>query len=91
MSNTSRRIALLLLLIVAVLAVAPAALAIVDVVAQGDVPAIQAPEPPPNDETASWTYRYLVPTLLVVAVLAVVLTVVQYFVRVVGKRYRVVQ
>jgi phosphatidylglycerophosphate synthase len=91
MSNTGRRIALLLLLIVAVLAVAPAALAIVDVVAQGDVPAIQAPEPQPNDEPVSWTYRYLVPTLLVVAVLAVVLTVVQYFVKVVGKRYRVVQ
>ena len=91
MSNTARRIALLLFLIFALLAVAPAVLAVVDAVAQSDVPAIQAPEPAETEATPSWTYRYLIPTLLVVAVLAVVLTVVQYFVGVVGKRYRVVR
>lgn len=91
MSNNGRRIVLLLLVFTAVILIAPAALAVVDAVAQGDVPAIQVPEPAPSNDLPSWTYRFLIPTLLVVAVLVVVLTVVQYFVRVVGKRYRVVR
>ena len=91
MTKTVRRIALLLLIVVMLLLVAPAALAVGEVVAQADVPAIEAPEPAPADDTPSWTYRYLIPTFLVLAVLAVVVTVVQYFVRVVGTRYRVVQ
>lgn len=91
MSKTRTRIVVLLLVACAVLALAPAAVAVADTVAQGDVPAIQVPDAEPVDDTPSWTYRYLVPTLLVLGVLAVVVTVVQYFVKVVGKRYRVVQ
>lgn len=91
MSKSRRRIVVLLLVAIALLAVAPAALAVVDAVAQGDVPAIQAPDNEPVEVTPSWTYRYLVPTFLVLGVLAVVGTVVQYFIKVVGKRYRVVQ
>ena len=91
MSNTGRRIAVFLLVAVSLVLLAPAAFAAVEIVAQADVPAIQAPEPPPGDELPSWTYRYLIPTLLVGTVLVIVLTVVQYFVKVVGKRYRVVQ
>jgi hypothetical protein len=91
MPNTRRRIVVLLLVTIALLAIAPAALAVVDAVAQGDVPAIEAPDSEPVEVTPSWTYRYLVPTLLVLGVLAVVGTVVQYFIKVVGKRYRVVQ
>lgn len=91
MTNTGRRIALFLLIVSTLLIAAPAALAVGEVLAQADVPAIEVPEPAPVDDTPSWTYRYLIPTFLVLAVLAVVLTVVQYFVKVVGKRYRVVQ
>ncbi len=80
-----RRITALLLMIVTVLVLGPAALA------QGEGPAIEAPQPPPAEETLSWTYRFLIPTLLVLAVLVVVFTVVQYFIRVVRTRYRVVQ
>ena len=91
MSNTGRRLALLLLVAIAFIALAPAAFAVTDIVAQGDLPAIVVPEPAPVDEVPSWTYRFLIPTLLVVAVLVIVVTVIQYFVKVVGKRYRVVQ
>ena len=54
------------------------------------VPAV--PVTPVADATslADWTYRYLVPTGLVLAALVVVVTVVQYFRRVVRNRYRVV-
>ena len=86
MSKSRRRIVVLLLVAIALLAVAPAALAVVDAVAQGDVPAIQAPDNEPVEVTPSWTYRYLVPTFLVLGVLAVVGTVVQYFIKVVGMR-----
>jgi phosphatidylglycerophosphate synthase len=91
MSNTGRRVALFLLVSIALVVVVPAAAAPAEVVAQSDVPAIEVPEPAPAEDTPSWTYRFLIPTLLVLAVLVVVLTVVQYFVKVVGRRYRVVQ
>lgn len=81
----SRRIAYVVHMAVGLLVVGPAALA------QGEGPAIEAPQPPPVDDTLSWTYRFLIPTLLVLAVLVVVVTVVQYFLRVVRRRYRVVQ
>ncbi|MGH8873651.1 MAG: hypothetical protein ACRDVM_00115 [Acidimicrobiia bacterium] len=54
-------------------------------------PAVPAEEPPPQQEEPAWTYRYLIPTGLALAVLAVFVTVVQYFVRVVRNRYRVVK
>lgn len=48
----------------------------------------------PPDETAAlldWTYRYLIPTALVLAVVLVVMTTVRYFTNVVRKRYRIVE
>jgi hypothetical protein len=42
-------------------------------------------------EEAPWTTKFLIPTSLVLAVLAVSVTVVQYFVKVVRNRYKVVE
>lgn len=44
-------------------------------------------EPPKAD----WTYRYLIPTGLVLAALIILLTAVKYFTDVVRKRYRIVE
>jgi hypothetical protein len=38
-----------------------------------------------------WTYRFFIPTLLVIAAVVVIFTVVRYFTNVVRKRYRVVR
>lgn len=40
---------------------------------------------------ADWTYRYLIPTGLVLAGIIVVVTAIKYFTDVVRKRYRVVE
>lgn len=40
---------------------------------------------------ADWTYRYLIPTGLVLAVVIVLLTSIKYFTDVVRKRYRIVE
>lgn len=54
------------------------------------VPAVPVPPVAEADSLAAWTYRYLVPTGLVLAALVIVVTVVLYFRRVVRNRYRVV-
>lgn len=54
-------------------------------------PAVTVPDTAADEQTADWTYRYLIPTLLALAVLVVILTTVQYFVRVVRNRYKVVE
>lgn len=54
-------------------------------------PAVPIPPPAPEDTTEPWTYRYLVPTGLALALLAVFATIVQYFVRVVRSRYKLVR
>lgn len=54
-------------------------------------PAVTVPPTAADEETPDWTYRYLVPTLIALAVLVVVITTVQYFVRVVRSRYKVVE
>lgn len=41
--------------------------------------------------TPPWTSRYLIPTTLVLAVVAVIATALMYYVKVVRTRYRVVQ
>lgn len=46
-----------------------------------------APEPAPLD----WTYRYMIPTGLVLAAVIVLLTSIKYFTDVVRKRYRIVE
>ncbi|HUG74225.1 MAG TPA: hypothetical protein VMM81_00920 [Acidimicrobiia bacterium] len=53
----------------------------------GDGPAVTQAEPPALDEDEAWTFRYLVPTLLAMGVLAVVVTALAYGRRVKG-RYR---
>jgi hypothetical protein len=42
-------------------------------------------------EQADWTYRYLIPTGLVLAGIIVLVTAVKYFTDVVRKRYRIVE
>ncbi len=49
------------------------------------------PQPVAEEQTPAWTYRFLIPTLMVLTVLVVVGTVVQYFVRVVRARYEPVE
>ncbi|MGA7270335.1 MAG: hypothetical protein WB239_04610 [Acidimicrobiia bacterium] len=62
-------------------------------VASGPAPAPAVPAAQPAAETGpdDWTYRYLIPTLLVLAALIVIVTTVQYFMQVVRKRYKVVE
>jgi ABC-type cobalt transport system substrate-binding protein len=49
-------------------------------------------EPPSSDPADQpWTTKFLVPTGLALAAIAVFVTVIQYFVRVVRSRYKVVE
>ncbi len=43
------------------------------------------------EPTPEWTYRYLIPTSLVLAAAVILLTAVKYFSDVVRKRYRIVE
>ena len=52
------------------------------------VPGVVVEEPAPAETVADWTYRYLVPTCLALALIICVLTVVLYFTRVVRSRYK---
>jgi phosphatidylglycerophosphate synthase len=54
-------------------------------------PAVPAAQPAADTGPDDWTYRYLIPTLLVLAALIVIVTTVQYFMQVVRKRYKVVE
>lgn len=54
-------------------------------------PAVTVPPAAEDDATADWTYRYLIPTLLALAVVVVIATTIQYFMRVVRNRYKVVE
>lgn len=54
-------------------------------------PAVTVPPETADDTPADWTYRYLIPTLLALAVIVVIATTVQYFLRVVRNRYKVVE
>lgn len=58
--------------------------------APGEEPAIEVDlSAEPEEPGPQWTYRFLVPITITLAVLVIVLTVVQYFVRVVRARYQV--
>ena len=49
-------------------------------------------EPPPDTETLlEWTYRFLIPTALLLGVAVIVITSIRYFTNVVRKRYRIVE
>jgi len=54
-------------------------------------PAIPIPEEADAEVIPDWTYRYLVPAGLVIAVVVVLATSIQYFTNVVRKRYRIVE
>lgn len=54
-------------------------------------PAVTVPAPPADTGPDDWTYRFLIPTLIALAVVVVIATTVQYFVQVVRKRYKVVE
>lgn len=52
------------------------------------VPAVVVEETAPEEKALDWTYRYLVPTCLALALIFCVITVVLYFTRVVRSRYK---
>lgn len=54
-------------------------------------PAIPTSVPEPTPEKVDWTYRYLIPTSLVLGAAAIFFTALNYFLRVVRARYRVVK
>jgi hypothetical protein len=54
-------------------------------------PAVPIPEEAEAEVVPDWTYRYLVPAGLLLAIVVVLLTSIQYFTNVVRKRYRIVE
>ncbi|MGH8949903.1 MAG: hypothetical protein ACRDX9_00615 [Acidimicrobiia bacterium] len=54
-------------------------------------PAVPVTTPETAETLPDWTYRYMIPTGIVLAVLVIVVTSIQYFTRVVRKRYRIVK
>ena len=57
----------------------------------GIEPAVQMTTPEATETLPDWTYRYMIPTGIVLAVLVIVVTTIQYFTRVVRRRYRIVK
>lgn len=57
----------------------------------GLTPAVELGGDEPTEAQADWTYRYIVPTVLVLAGVVIVLTAVKYFTDVVRRRYRIVE
>lgn len=57
----------------------------------GLTPAVEIGSDEAAPAQADWTYRYLIPTGLVLAVVIVLLTSIKYFTDVVRKRYRIVE
>ncbi|MGA8038592.1 MAG: hypothetical protein WCA93_00635 [Acidimicrobiia bacterium] len=54
-------------------------------------PAVPITVPSAAAPQADWTYRYMIPTAIVLAVLIILVTTIRYFTSVVRKRYRVVR
>lgn len=54
-------------------------------------PAVPIPPEAPSDAIPDWTYRYMIPTTLVLAGVVILLTSIMYFTNVVRKRYRTVE
>ena len=52
------------------------------------VPAVVVDETAPAEPVPDWTYRYLVPTCIALALVFCAITVVLYFTRVVRSRYK---
>lgn len=58
--------------------------------ASGLTPAVEMNEVEGVPAQEDWTYRYMVPTALALAVVIVLVTAIKYFTDVVRKRYRIV-
>lgn len=54
-------------------------------------PAVVVPPAADDEVEVQWTYKFLIPTGLLLAALVVFVTVVQYFVRVARSRYSLVE
>lgn len=57
----------------------------------GLVPAVEVVDEENIEAQSDWTYRYLVPTGLALAVIVVLFTSIRYFTNVVRERYRIVE
>ena len=55
------------------------------------VPAIVIEEEVEAEEDSAWTYRFLIPTSVAIAVLVIIGNVIQYFRQVTRKRYKVIE
>jgi len=55
------------------------------------VPAIVIEEEVEVEEDVAWTYRFLIPTSVAIAVLVIIGNVIQYFRQVTRKRYKVIE
>ena len=55
------------------------------------VPAIVIEEEVEVEEDSAWTYRFLIPTSVAIALLVIIGNVVQYFRQVTRKRYKVIE
>lgn len=60
-------------------------------VAEVPEPAIPVPVESPAEPDPEWSYRFLVPTTMVLGAVAVVGAIIMYFVRVTKNRYRVIR
>jgi len=58
---------------------------------ENPVPAIVIEEEVKVEEDAAWTYRFLIPISVAIAVLVIIGNVVQYFRQVTRKRYKVIE
>lgn len=54
-------------------------------------PAVPIPAEVPTETIPDWTYRYMIPSTLVLAAAIILFTSIRYFTNVVRKRYRTVQ
>jgi hypothetical protein len=57
----------------------------------GIEPAVEMTTPEATESLPDWTYRYMIPTGIVLAAVVIVMTTIQYFTRVVRRRYRIVK
>jgi hypothetical protein len=101
--STSRRFLLVLILAFAALSVAMPALATDEPeepaevaetpVQEGDAPEPALPIEPeePSEPVPEWTFRFLVPTAMLLGAVVVIGTIIAYFVKVTRARYRVVE
>ena len=98
MTRLPVRTGLLLLGVLVMLLAVPAAASATDAPSEeapapaeftGDEPAVVLEDAAPADEEPAWTFRFLVPTVLAIAVAGVVATIAVYALRIRG-RYRVV-